>query len=630
MASQEVFLLCVFLITQVSVSGFDQSIVNIIVANEESQYVGQFPRTAINITFNISSANNISDSLEQCADAGRPFLFIKNTTILGCGSLLWPENDSIPYTASLNMTLVSSTLNVSPSHILTLLSQGDMPSASLSDGNMFATVHSSGEIMSSTTELVPLKSTLRNGDSSRTIISLPDSSLSDTMQPSKSIVIFSTTTVTTNGTHTNVNYTSVISSADASFPETMQPSTPAVNISTSSIPLNDTQTGGITSSSYRTISQAMQPSHSTVHSPFASAPVTETISPSLAVEVMTTSDVPSGAKTSPNVSQQKKKKILPSDGLGNATNSLATSNGVSSASDSTFSSTISPNGTYSVNTIIQPNSMVHGTVSSINSTKTPSPNGTYSMTVTIQPSSTTAHNVNGVSNTSSAVLHTNWTAKCTNSCQNSAIKNSTELVKAYKTEFFGEVHFTVFTETNYTIRVQNTNNLSVNCSFTPGDRTAGVVAETNASSVSFPHRYFSTGRYRARINCVRYDTVLVKFFRRIIVSLPVVHSELSCPDLFQTDTTYYCVFTVHQASVLDIVVAVGNGSKGTSSFSETSLKVISAENETIHDLKNKTLGLYTPLLVFKHAFYLRCVELLSNTSGAIHLKVGSFILLTDV
>ena len=459
-----------------------------------------------------------------------------------------------------------------------------------------------------TSSIVPLS----KGDSSRNIISSSDGTLSDTMQRSNSIVILSTTSVPSNG-----------------FSGTMQPSTPVVHVSTSSIPLNGTQTNGnssgITSSPNGTLSQAMQPSHSTViatnssvqsshtsyslsassllvnlttsatrlsgthsigissDSPISSSvaisPVTETISPSLAVLVMTTSDVPSnnilssGAQTSPNVSQPTSTKILPSNSLGNATNSLATSNGISSASDSALSGTISPNSNYSVTSSLL--SSISGEFDDgINSTKTVSPNGTYSMSVNIQPTNTTAYNlnssrlqVNGVSNTSSAVLHTNWTAKCTNSCQNSTTKNSTELVKAYKTKFFGEVSVTVFTKTNYTISVQTTDNLTRNCSFIPGDGTVGVVVETKVSSVSFPHRYFRPGRYRARINCVHNDTVLVKFSRRIIVSLPVVHSQLSCPDLFQTDTTYYCFFTVDQASVLDIVVAIGNDSKATHSFS---------------------------------------------------------------
>ena len=58
---------------------------------------------------------------------------------------------------------------------------------------------------------------------------------------------------------------------------------------------------------------------------------------------------------------------------------------------------------------------------------------------------------------------------------------------------------------------------------------------------------------------------------------------------------------------------------------ETSLQVISAENETIQDLNNMALGFYSPLLVFKRMFYVRCVELVSNISGTVNLKVSSQI-----
>ena len=196
----------------------------------------------------------------------------------------------------------------------------------------------------------------------------------------------------------------------------------------------------------------------------------------------------------------------------------------------------------------------------INGTKTVSPNGTYSVNVTIQPSNTIAYTsnqtqVNGLSNASTITV-----------LQNSTKNNSTELVKAYKTEFHGEVSITVFTKTNYTIWVQNTGNLSRNCSFIPGDETQGVLVASNVSSVSLSHRYFTPGRYRARIQCVRNQTVLVEASRRVVVGLPVVHSGLRCPDLFQTDSTYYCVFTVDQASVLDTVLAIGNDLKTMHTF----------------------------------------------------------------
>jgi hypothetical protein len=333
-------------------------------------------------------------------------------------------------------------------------------------------------------------------------------------------------------------------SLQISTPNSSSPSNVLVNLATTAIPLNGSYANGISNGTY-------------ISSPTDSLPITQSISPS-------------------NVVVHTSSSFLPS-------------NGALSGGDGAFNSTISPSGTYSVTTTTQPSSgMVRVTSSllpskrtvsdgAIDGIRTTSPNGTHSVTVIIQPSTAIAPNVNSShlqvngpsKNTSSVSLHVNSssTEECVNgSCQNSTIDNSTELVKVYKTEFYGEVSITVFTNTKYTVWVQYAGNLSVNCSFIPGDRTPGIFVKTNISSVSFSHRYFRPVRYRARIICVHNETVLVDASRRVSVSLPVVYDGLSCPDRFRTDTTYYCVFNVDQASDLDVEIAIGSDLARTHSF----------------------------------------------------------------
>ncbi len=459
-----------------------------------------------------------------------------------------------------------------------------------------------------TASLAQIESTMTNGDSSGTIISSPG-----TTQPSSSMV--NTTSVLSNGTQTIVDSIGTIisppdgtmsgtikqntmvhmanSSVQISTPnnsynlsETVSPSNPMVNLTTSAISLSGSHSVGSTDGAL-------------ISSPIDSLPVTGIISPSNIVVPTSTSLLPSdstlssGAQSlSTHLTQPISATMLPSSLMAYVTSSLVKSSeslSIDDAGNGAFNSTISPNGINSVTTMIQPsNSMVsvisrlppsNATVfdDAMNGTKTPSPNGTYSVAKTIQPSNTIVYNLNstqlqasGLSNTSSISLHqnSNSTAQlCTNSsCQNSTINNSTELVKAYKTEFYGEVVIEVFTSTNNTIWVQNAGNLSMNCSFTPGDKTPGVLVETNVSSVSFSHRYFRPGRYRVRISCVQNEAVLVDVSRRVFVSLPVLIKEVSCPERLRTNTTYYCVFSVDQASVLDVEVAVGSDLDRTHSF----------------------------------------------------------------
>ena len=415
------------------------------------EYFCHFSRATINVTLNISSSTNIAASLEQCADAGLPYLFVQNATILGCGTLFWMENGNIPSNYTLNIT---SALHISANGTIIPLTDGRIPtSVQLSEG-------------------LALTISQANGSSNATMASSTDGTLSFTPQPN----------VVVSETISPLNTTALMSS-------------------------NVFRSNG-----------------------------TYSVGASNGTQILSVNS--SLSKSLPNATLSINATIQPSGVMVNVSSSSLTSTGMVHVA-TTFlhlnSSGVRTNVSNVTNSLYKTPLSSSAMVSRINSTR--------SHDIELSKTSSVGPNVNSISATK---------------CRNSSMQNVTELVKAYKTEYFRLISIAMFTNVNYTLRVPNADNLATNCSFILGDKAPVFYVETKTSMVSFSHRYFSPGRYNARVSCTRNETVLVDAYRRILVDLPAVLNGLSCPNLAQTDTFYHCVFNVKQASALNVTVAIGN------------------------------------------------------------------------
>ena len=460
---------------------------------------------------------NISNSLEQCADAGSPYLFVENNTILGCGSLLRTDNDRVLYPGNSN---TFSTLNINPSK--TIIISPDI--------NISSTIQASNTTLGFINSSIPLNINWTNSISG--VAALND-------------------TISLNGTYSVsvLNGTLLLNNTD-SITKTISQSNDTV-IKTSSLVL---------SISEGAFNSTRTPSSNSGYS------VGITIQPSIS-----SNDSYSMNKT---ISQSNSKLItsnlVPSDNVSDSR--TPSSNSVYSVG-AAIQPSVSSNDSYSMNeTISQSNGTLILTSSLVpsisdhvfNNTRIPS--SSFSATITILPSSAGVYNLKSsehqarlTSNQSSITPHPSLSSTVqlvNSSCRD--CNSTTDLVKAYKTEHYGVVTLSLFTNLNFTLRVQNAVNFSVNCSFIPGDNTPVVVVETNLSLVSFFHRYFKSGRYRARIKCIQNGTVLLHASRRVFVDLPLVHNAISCPELFQTNVTDDCTFTVDQATLFDVLVDAGN------------------------------------------------------------------------
>ncbi|XP_028413115.1 uncharacterized protein LOC114535974 [Dendronephthya gigantea] len=506
MASVLVSFFVIYLVCHINIVSSGTLAVNIELANREPQYFGQFSRAAINVTLNISSFTNVASSLEQCADAGHPYLFVQNTTILGCGTLLRMENDNIPSNCTLNVT---SAFRISASGTMIPFTDHRVP----------ASVQTT-DVLVLTTSYIPSNDSQADGFSNVTLTPSPNDTLLSTLQ--RNVVVT----------------------------ETISPSNTTALMSYNVLRLNSTHSVG-TSDSTQILSIINSSSASLLN---ATLPTNATIQPS---------------------------GVMVNDG-----SSLLVANVVSSI------------GNYSVS----PTPLLSTSMVDVATTIFPRINTTY--TQDIEPS-----------NTSSAGPSVN-ALFTTRKCRNASMQNVTELVKAYKTEYFRKISIAAFTNVNYTLRLPNYE--PANCSFISGDKAPVVLVKTNTSLASFSHRYFRPGRYNARVSCIRNETVVVDAYKRVVVDLPVVLNGLSCPNLVQTDEMYHCVFNVKQALALNMTVAIGD-KKGRQTLAETVMEIISVDEAL--DLRNITLGIHSPLLTFKKAMFVRCIELESTISATINLKV---------
>ena len=535
----------------------------------------------------------MSDSLEQCADAGRGFLFVQNNTVLGCGAILWTNNESSSYNGTLNTISVTSILSVSPSGTI----------ISLPDREISSTIQpSKAVVFNVTNSMVPPKwSAVTNGDLNSTVTTTPYGILSATSQQSNGVVQMMNSSAPLNVSQTNggSNGTMILSPNSASS-TTGQPPNGTTNSSVQISTLNNSlQTAETTSQSnspvYMTTSNnSYGVSNGTyLPSPNYSLRTTRAFSPTY---VLYTSYLPSNGTvsndakiSSSNGTLSINATMVPSSVMANVTNTLLAS--------TVTNGTIWPNSSFLGSTTTRPQSnMVPATSSEIivsdatfNGTKATPQNGTYSMI--IQPSTTMLlYNLNssqikadGLSKTSSVgpnAASNLTTAHNDSSCNNSSTDNLTELVQAYKTELYGEVSIRVFTSTNYTILAGNLLSCFV-CTFIPDDKTPDVLVKSVLSSVSFFHRYFKPGRYRSRIRCEQNET-LVDVSRRVLVTLPVVHRGLICPSHYETNITYYCVFHVDQASILNVKVAIGSEFEKLHRFSGKILVSICSRVDSMH------------------------------------------------
>ena len=206
-----------------------------------------------------------------------------------------------------------------------------------------------------------------------------------------------------------------------------------------------------------------------------------------------------------------------------------------------------------------------------NSTSLPS-NGTENSNITLRNCSRTPCQVNSTNSSlntnitgllsSTKEISTNTTKNCSSSfcpINRTNHRNFTELVQAYKTEFYTVVSLPVFTHAKFTILFSKKYRLSVTCSFDPGDGSSLSYGNATNTFLNFSHRYMSYGIFRTRVQRIGNSSTFLHISRRVFVNLTTHIQNLSCPDEISTNRTMFCVLNVLQGGPLDVKVSIGDG-----------------------------------------------------------------------
>ena len=135
---------------------------------------------------------------------------------------------------------------------------------------------------------------------------------------------------------------------------------------------------------------------------------------------------------------------------------------------------------------------------------------------------------------------------------------TSDLILAYKTEFFTFASLPLFTKANFAVLFTKMDELPTQCSFDAGDGSSLASGETNGASLNFSHVYFSHGHFRVRIQCVGNISTQLDVSRRVFVYVPAVVQGLRCPDVLPTNKIVSCSFNVVQATQLFVKVNIGD------------------------------------------------------------------------
>ena len=236
------------------------------------------------------------------------------------------------------------------------------------------------------------------------------------------------------------------------------------------------------------------------------------------------------------------------NGTANGTNITRNCSNYSCSVNSTNNATINIKST---------NALPNGTVNEMNITR--NCNTSHFCSVNSTHNSTSINSTSLPSNATDNA--TTVTKNCvSNRCQVNMTNNltSSDLILAYKTEFFAFVSLPLFTKANFAVLFTKMDELPTQCSFDAGDGSSLASGKTNETSLNFSHVYRSHGDFRVRIQCVGNISTQFDVSRRVFVFLPAVVQGLRCPDVVPTNKTVSCSFNVVQATQLFVKVNIGD------------------------------------------------------------------------